>query len=167
MIKQIFVVMTLFLSSCVVQRSVVQQPELSLLVLDQAQQPMPNAKVGLYWWSNPYSSLRESRLFVTNTEGQINLPEILQTDTAFPLMIHGVQEFHHSLCIETPGYRTLLFTLTVLPKDSIAINVPLHVGQSVEVCSDFENLYNHPGMSRLDITIQHPSIQAVYELTSE
>ena len=32
--KWIFVGMILFLSSCVVQRSVVQQPELSLLLLD-------------------------------------------------------------------------------------------------------------------------------------
>ena len=95
------------------------------------------------------------------------LPEKLQTDTAFLLMIHGVQEFHHSLCIEVSGYQTLLLTLTVLPKDSIELIMPLSVGETIGVCSDFERLYNHPGMSRPDISSQHPSIQAAYELTSE
>jgi hypothetical protein len=165
--KRLFVVMSLFLSSCVLQRSVVQQPELSLLVLDQDQQPLPNAKVGLHWWSNPYSRLQESQLFSTNSQGQLMLPETLQADTAFPLMLHGVQEFHHGLCIEAIGYQTLIITLTVLPKDSIIIRASLNAGESVSICDSFDRLSNHPGNSRLDITAQHPSIQAAYEVPGE
>lgn len=164
--KRIFLTISLLLSACVLQRSVVQQPELDLLLLDQVQQPLSNVKVVLYWYSEPHSRLRDSQTFVTNALGQIKLAEILQTDTAFPLMMHGVQEFHHAMCIEALGYQTVLLSLVVLPKDALSIRAVLHEGQSIAVCSDFERLYNHPGNARPDISMQHPGIRAAYELTS-
>ncbi len=147
------------------QRNVVRQPELSLQVLDNNQQPISNAKIVLYWWSNPYSSLQERQQFTTDSQGLINLPETLQTDTAFPLMIHGVQEFHHTLCIEAVDYRSLLMTLSVLPKDKIILKASMTLGDSLSICNDFETVYGHPGTIREDIKGQHPSLKAAYEIT--
>jgi hypothetical protein len=121
----------------------------------------------VYWWSNPYSRLQESYELLTDENGRIATQEILQTDTAYPFMLHGVQEYQHSLCIEMPDYRTLLMTLNVLPGEKVKLELPLTSGESFSVCGDFEKVYGHPGTPRPDITNQHPSIQAAYEVTGQ
>jgi hypothetical protein len=148
-----------------VQRSLVRQPELSLLILDSSFQPLPAARVFLYWWSNPYSRLQESQELLSDSKGLIQLSEVLKTEMVFPLMIHGIQEYQHTLCIEAENYRTLVVTLRVLPRDKIELNMPLTMGESTTVCGDFEKLYGD-GLPRPDLTNQHPSVQAAYELNS-
>jgi hypothetical protein len=138
---------------------------LSVAVFAQNQVAIPNANVYLYWWFNPYSSLQESQLFVTDPEGFVRLPEVLQTEMSFPLMIHGVKEYQHTLCIQVTGYRTLVMTLRALPKDNIVLETPLNSGESLAICQSFASVYNHPGTSRPDIEQQHPGVQAAYEIT--
>jgi hypothetical protein len=157
----------LVLNACIVQRTIVRQPNLSLHILDSSQNPVSNAKMYVYWWSNPYSRLQESYEFLTDASGFIKTNEILQTDTAYPFMLHGVQEYHHSLCIEMPDYRTLLMTLNVLPGEKVKLELPLTLGESIPVCGDFETMYGHAGTPRPDIPSQHPSVQAAYEVTEQ
>jgi hypothetical protein len=163
----ISILLLLTLNACVIQRAIVRQPELSLQVLDSSQNPIPNAKVYLYWWSNPYSRVQARYEFSTDLNGRVTTKEIVQSDTAYPFILHGVQEYHHSLCIEMPDYRTVLLTLIVLPGDKITLELPLSSGESIAVCDNFETVYNHPGEARPDILSQHPSIQAAYELTDQ
>ena len=157
----------LTLNACIFQRSIVRQPELLLHILDSSQNPIANAKVYVYWWSNPYSRLQESHELLTDASGLIKTKEILQTDTAYPFMLHGVQEYQHSLCIEMPDYRTLLMTLSVLPGEEVTLELPFTVGESISVCGDFEMLYGHAGTARPDVMNQHPSVQAAYEVTEQ
>lgn len=154
----------LLLNSCVIQRSVVRQPQLSVAVFAQNQVAIPNANVYLYWWFNPYSSLEASQSFVTDVKGFVRLPEVLQTEMSFPLMIHGVKEYQHTLCIQVAGYRTLVMTLRASPKDNIVLETPLNPGESLPICQSFDSVYNHPGSSRPDIEQQHPAVEAAYEI---
>jgi hypothetical protein len=150
-----------------VQRSVVRQPNLSLQVLDSTSQPIANAHVYTHWWSNPHSRLQESKMFVTDAEGVIQTEEVLQSETAYPLVLHGVPEYHHTLCIEAPDYRTVVMTLSVLPGERVELKVPLTLGESLSVCSNFERVFSHPGTARPDIRNQHPSVQSAYEVTGQ
>jgi hypothetical protein len=165
--KWLFLSLLIGLSGCVVQRSVVRQPDLLLQVLDSTNQPIADAQLYLYWWSNPYSSLQESQVLVTDAGGVIQTEEVLQTDTAYPLMLHGVQEFRHTLCIEVSDYRTVVMTLNVSPGEKVELSVQLTLGESLAVCSDFEKVFSHPGTPRPDIANQHPSVQSAYEITGQ
>jgi hypothetical protein len=102
----------IFLSSCV-QHSVVRQPELMLHVTN-ANTPLENVSGYLYWISDPYSRLEQVQNFVTGKDGNLRLEEVLESDTTYLLMLHGVSYYEHKLCIEAPGYRSLLITMTVL-----------------------------------------------------
>jgi hypothetical protein len=165
--KQFFALLyLLFLSACIVQRSVVRQPELALHVTNGSA-PLANSSIYLYWISNPYSRLEETQIFLTDKEGNVRLEQVLQSDTAYPLALHGVGYFEHQLCIEAEGYRTLLVTLATLPGDEIRLDVSLTPGESLTVCSSYNTLDGHPGIARPDITAQHESIRGAYEITEE
>lgn len=157
-----FIFCFIFLSACVVQRTVVQQPKLSLHITDGTTPLVAN--IYLYWISNPYSRLEGIQQFVTDEEGNLRLGEILQNDTAYPLALHGVSEFQHKLCLEAQGYHTLLVTLVASPGDDIRLDVPLTGGESPTFCNRYEGLNNHPGVQRPDIKEQHESIQGAYEV---
>ncbi len=156
----------LFLNACIVQRSVVRQPELTLHVTGGTA-PLANVSIYLYWLSNPYSRLEETQTFTTDEEGNVRLEQLLQSDSAYPLALHGVSYFEHKLCIEAEGYLTLLVTLTALPGEEIRLDVPLTEGSSLPICSDYKMLNHHPGTSRPDVTTQHPSLQGAYEIRGE
>jgi hypothetical protein len=155
----------LVLNACVVQRNVVRQPELSLHITDGTS-PL-TAKVYLYWMSNPYSRLEQAQTLSTDAQGNLQLEQVLQNDTAYPLLLHGVSEYQHRLCLEAQGYRSLLVTLVALPGDAIRLDVPLSAGESLGACSSYDTLNNHPGLPRPDITAQHESIQGAYDITGE
>lgn len=154
----------IILNACVIQRSVVRQPKLSLHVTDGSV-PVANANIYLYWISYPYGRLEQAQTFTTNAEGNLRLEQVLQNDTAYPLALHGVAEYEHKLCIEAQGYRTLLVTLVALPGDDIRLDAPLVLGESLEVCSNYDTLSSHLGVARPDITAQHESIRGAYEVT--
>jgi hypothetical protein len=153
----------IFLTSCVIQRSVVRQPNLALQVTDGAN-PLANVSVYLYWISDPYGRLEETQQFATDAEGEVRLEERLQADVALPLALHGVKYFQHQLCLQTPGYRPLLVTLVTKPGDTIKLTLPLTLGQTPDVCSDYQTLNAHAGVPRPDIK-QHDSVQGAYEIT--
>jgi hypothetical protein len=156
-----------FLSACVVQRTVVQQPKLSLHLTDGAA-PLARASVYLYWVSNPYSRLEEVQTFTTDIGGNLGLEEILQNDIAYPLALHGVTYYQHKLCLEAQGYRSLLITLVALPGDDIHLDVPLTPGERLDLCSSYERLERHQysAVPRADIESQHESIRGAYEVTN-
>jgi hypothetical protein len=160
-----FVILGLnLLSACVVQRSVVRQPELALHVTDGTS-PLADVSVYLYWISNPYNRLEQMQTFLTDEEGNLRLEQRLQSDTAYPLALHGVTYFEHTLCLEASGYRTLLVTVVVLPGEVLNLETPLTPGQSAQICSSYDTLNNHSGVSRPDVTRQQQSIRGAYEVT--
>jgi hypothetical protein len=156
----------LLLGSCVVQRDVVRQPELSLQVTGK-DAPLANLKVYLYWLSNPYSRLEQTQTFMTDLEGKVRLEQVLQSDTAYPLALHGVSEYEHKLCVEAEGYRTLLVTLVALPGDTIRLDLPLTAGDTFKVCGSYDTLSYHSGVPRPDVAAQHESVRGAYEITAQ
>lgn len=156
----------IFLNACVVQRSIVRQPELTLHVTN-GNSALIGSSIYLYWLSNPYSRLEKAQSFITDAAGNVRLEQVLQRDTAYPLTLHGVSYFEHKLCIEAEGYKTLLITLAAIPGDEIHLDVTLTKGSSPNICSSYDTLSNHPGLARPDVTAQHPSLQGAYEVTGE
>ena len=146
------------------QVSVVRQPEMTLRVTDSTV-PIAHTTVYLYWISEPYSRLEQSQTFETNAEGTVRLEQMLQTDTAFPLALHGVKAYQHKLCIEAPGYRTLLITMVVLRGEKVQLDTPLTPGENLAVCGSYDALNHPPGVPRPDISAQHESIKGAYEIT--
>jgi hypothetical protein len=162
--KRFSLLCLVLLSACVIQRNVVRQPALTLQVSD-GMNPLSNVSIYLYWISDPYSRLEEVQQFVTDAKGEIRLEQLLQSDAAYPLFLHGVTYYQHTLCLQAPGYRTLLITLNAEPNDAINLDTPLTPGVELEICSNYTTLNNHPGVARSDVTKQHESIQGAYEVT--
>jgi hypothetical protein len=145
------------LSSCV-QETLVRQPSLSL-------QLTAPATVYLYWLSTPHNRLEQAQTFTTDSEGKLRLEQLIEDRTAYPLMLHGVPVYEHSVCIEAQGYRTLVMFLRVVPGDDLRLSVPLSAGESLGVCQDYSGLRFHGGQQRPDIAVQHEHIEAAYEVT--
>jgi hypothetical protein len=165
--KRFALLCLIFLNACVIQRSVVRQPELFLHVTDGTL-PLARVSVYLFWNSDPYSRLEEAQNFTTDVEGNLKLEQVLQTDIAYPLALHGVTYYQHRLCLEAQGYRSLLITLAALPGDNIQLDVPLTAGESPNLCSSYERLERHQysAVPRADIASQHESIRGAYEVTN-
>jgi hypothetical protein len=153
----------LSLSACLIPRSIVRVPELNLSFLDEDAQPLLDVRATLYWWEDPYRRLDETLLLTEPTNGKLELKEVLGSDTAAPLLIHGVRYYHHTLCLEASGYKTLIFNMIVLPRDVISLKVPLTKGESKNVCGDFESLETVSGKGRPDL-LQHDAIQGVFDV---
>jgi hypothetical protein len=155
----------IFLSSCVVQRSVVRQPNLRLHITDGTA-PIVGATLYLYWLSDPYSRLEQTQTFTTDAEGKVTLEEILQTDVAYPLVMHGVTYYKHLLCLEARGYLPLVINFVFLPGDEVRLDVPLSAGDGLEVCNRYESIERnaYSAVPRPDITGQHESVRGAYEV---
>jgi hypothetical protein len=168
MIQRLFILSLVVLTGCVVQRSVVRQPALDLYVTGGSV-PLADVSVYLFWKSNPYNTLEETRTFATDANGRLKLEEILQLESSYPLLMHGVKFFEHELCLETPSYQTLIVNVKLEPGEKLTLSAPLTVGESPNVCSNYEELTRRVAVMqtrlRPDITGQHSTITGAYEVT--
>ena len=82
------------------------QPEASATILDEAHQPVVNARVALVAQAVPGRSDERSRSEQrTNKDGKVSFEEHHEWQ-AESLMIHGRQFYYWNWCVEKTGYET-------------------------------------------------------------
>jgi hypothetical protein len=114
-------------NGCVVPRERIDQPALELLVTDDKGAPIAGAEVAVYLWSHPHSRLDKEISETTPADGKVSLAQRSQTETVYPLCMHGVAEHHISVCVSHPGHTSVVFELDD-PAAATSVTVPLHPG---------------------------------------
>ncbi len=106
-------------SACIplpVPREVRVQPELALLVVaGPSGAPIAKASVTMVRYHYPYGVADRSMELRTDLQGKVAIAELTESEWVFPLMMHGVPEYHHALAVSAPGYYHALRPADALP----------------------------------------------------
>jgi hypothetical protein len=86
------------------QREVLVQPALEFLVVDPQQRPLPGARILFVAGSNPHHVLHHTLRLETDQTGRAAIEAQRETETIYPLMMHGVPFYYWTWCVELDGY---------------------------------------------------------------
>lgn len=117
------------------EREVVTQPGVSVVVRD-ATGSIEGAKVTWFWSSDPHNRFEGSGSAITDGRGAAAFEKQVSTERVMPLCMHGVPFHNMSVCVESPGHRSVAFALVDLAAQTDA-TVTLEAGESTP-CA-FEN----------------------------
>lgn len=99
-----------------VPREVRVQPELALrVVAGPSGAPIAKASVTVVRYHYPYGVVDHSSELRTDSQGRAALAELTESEWVFPLMMHGVPEYHHVLAVSARGYYHALRSADALP----------------------------------------------------
>jgi hypothetical protein len=92
-------------------REVVVQPALEFRVVDPQQRPVPGARILFIAGSNPHHVLHHSLRLEADEQGRAVLEQQRETETIYPLMMHGVPFYYWAWCVEKDGYAPAVHEL--------------------------------------------------------
>lgn len=93
------------LSGCIpMRKTFVMRPEATVRVVDSDGAPITSASVVLVRNKYPYGS-RDARWSAkTDAKGEVSFSREEETQTVYPLMMHGVPGYGFVVCADAPGY---------------------------------------------------------------
>lgn len=99
-----------------VPREAQLQPALDLsVVAGPSGAPIAQALVTVVRYYYPHGVVDHWSEHRTDPQGRVALPELTEHEWVFPLMMHGVPEYHHAIAVSAPGYYHALRRADELP----------------------------------------------------
>jgi hypothetical protein len=86
------------------RREALVQPALEIQVVDPDQRPVAGAAVLFLAASNPHHVLHHVLRLETDQQGRVLLEERRESETVYPLMMHGVPFYYWAWCVEKQGF---------------------------------------------------------------
>jgi hypothetical protein len=129
-----FLVAVLLLSGCIPwRREALVQPALQIRVTSPDGKPLPGARILFVAASNPHGVLHHALELRTDEQGVATLDEERQTETIYPLMMHGVPFYYWTWCVEKDGYVPEVRGIQSPPETPVQ-TVVLQPGSSGKSC---------------------------------
>ena len=127
---------TLLASACIpATREVLVQPLMTMTVVDADKRPVPGASVLFVSASNPHHKLHHALRLTTDEQGRVHLDAKLESETFYPLMMHGVPFYYWGWCVEKAGYQPTVYQEHP-PDESMEVTVELQPGVTAATCQN-------------------------------
>lgn len=124
------------LCGCIpVPRNSVRLPDLTVEVQDEHGAPLQGVSVRLATGSHPHAQWHDELFMTSDHEGRVSVSKKEEWEVVFPLLMHGVPYYYWTLCVEKPGFQTVV--QEVETKQSAAqVSVVLLPGEAGPPCED-------------------------------
>lgn len=127
---------TLLAGACIPwSREVLVQPTMKMTVVDSDKRPIPGASVLFVSGSNPHHKLHHALRLTTDEQGRVHLEAKLESETVYPLMMHGVPFYYWGWCVEKTGYTPAVYQ-EHQPDESMDVTVVLQPGETAAACQN-------------------------------
>jgi hypothetical protein len=138
---KLFPFVALALSGCFIPVARdVDHPGARFVVTDGTGRPVEGAIVRWFHWEQPHSKLLDSAERATDAAGCAEVASRTESETTFPLMMHGVGEHHWTWCVEKDGALTVVGGMwKAKPGEIFDAGVKLTAGPRVAL--EFKDVY--------------------------